>query len=242
MKKWIFLPFLAIYELVIFLPIFVVITVVAATTTGIFSTIFGDRIWGYYPGRIWSKLCCIFALVKVEVEGWENLERGKSYVFVANHQSVFDVFLIYGYLNHNFKWVMKKEIERVPLVGFACRAAGHIFIDRSNAMSAHRSIEQASRRLSGGVSVVMFPEGSRTRNGKIGRFRRGAFLLANDLKLPVVPITISGAFEVLPRTRTMFFPGKIKMTIHAPISSAEFSHENIQDLISLSYEKIESAL
>ncbi len=235
-------PFYILYEILFFFPLFLISTIITAITTIVMSAIFGDTKWGYYPARWWSKFTCAIALLRVEIIGEELLDQNQSYVFVANHQSVFDIFLIYGWLPNKFKWIMKKEIKKIPLVGKACEYAGHIFLDRTNKRAAARSIELAAKKLTNGVSVVIFPEGTRTHDGTIGKFRRGAFLLATDIKLPLVPITIKGAFEVLPRNTFLMHPGKITMVIHKPIATESYSHDNINELINKTHEIIKEEL
>ncbi len=235
-------PFFVLYELLIFFPIFLVITILTAITTITMSALLGDTKWGYYPGRWWSKITCAIALIKVEIVGNELIDNKQSYIFVANHQSIFDIFLVYGWLDKKFKWIMKNEVKKMPMIGKACAAAGHIFIDRTNARSALRSIEEAAKRLVGGMSVVIFPEGTRTHNGEIQRFRKGAFQLASNLDLPIVPVTIKGAFEALPRDSYIIRPGKISMTFHAPIDTQNYNHDNIHELIDRTHEIIKQDL
>ncbi|MCP9611195.1 lysophospholipid acyltransferase family protein [Coprobacter tertius] len=230
------------YQWLIALPILLVLTLLTAITTIIGSFLGSNRFWGYYPGRIWSKLFCIFSLVKVEVRGRKNIDKKTSYVFVANHQGAYDIFLIYGYLGHNFKWLMKKSLRKIPFVGKACEAAGHIFVDRSGPKSIHETLVQAEKTLQDGMSVVVFPEGSRTTDGKLHRFKKGAYQLAIDLNLPVVPLTIDGSFKVLPRNSYLITPGKMILTIHKPIFPIDGQGHDIQELMHKSYQEIESVL
>ena len=153
----------------------------------------------------------------------------KSYVFVANHQGSFDIFLIYGFLGRNFKWMMKKSLRKIPFVGKACESAGFIFVDKSGPRKIHETIEQAFHVLKDGTSLVVFPEGARTFTGHMGIFKKGAFQLADELQLPVVPLTIDGSFNILPRT------GKL-------LSWHPMGPENIKELMEESYKVIESAL
>ena len=120
-----------LYQWIIVMPIMVVITIMTALITIIGCFLGNHRVWGYYPGLIWSRLFCLISLVRIEVRGREKLDRSTSYVFVANHQGAYDIFLIYGYLGHKFKWMMKSSLRRIPFVGAACAAAGFIFVDRS---------------------------------------------------------------------------------------------------------------
>lgn len=120
------------FQLLVSLPVAFISTVATAVTVIIGCTIGNGHFWGYYPGKWWSKLMVRIFLLPVTVEGRENLEPEQSYVFVANHQGAFDIFLIYGYLGRNFKWMMKRELERIPFVGYACRKARFIFVDKRN--------------------------------------------------------------------------------------------------------------
>ena len=188
-----------LYQLVIALPIIFVATILTALVTSIGGLLGNAHFWGYYPGKCWSWLICKILLLPVEVKGREYLQKGQSYVFVANHQGPMDIFLIYGFLGRNFKWMMKKALRRMPLIGYACEKARHIFVDKSGPKKIQETIEKARATLQGGTSLVVFPEGSRTFTGHMGLFRKGAFQLADELQLPIVPITINGSFDVLTR-------------------------------------------
>ena len=218
-----------IYFFIIAVPLLLVSTVLASLLTSVGSIIFGGKWWGYYPPKIWAKLFCILTLVSVKVEGREKFDKRQSYVFVANHQGAYDIFAIYGYLGHNFKWMMKKSLEKIPFVGFACKRAGHIFVDNSGVGAVKSTMREAEKMLKGGMSIVVFPEGSRTKTGKMNRFKRGAFLLAQEFSLPIVPITINGAFDVMPRTSLLPFCGSITLKIHdaivAPSDEADIKNK-----------------
>lgn len=209
------------YQWVIAGPIFIILTFLTAFSTAFGSMLFGGKIWGYYPGRIWAKCVCFIWGVKVKVKGRENIYKNTSYVFVANHQSAFDIWVIYGYLNHNFKWLMKKGLRKVFMVGYACYKGGHVFVDDKSIAGIKETIAGAEDRLKDGMSVVIFPEGSRTWDGHMRPFKRGAFMLASEFKLPVVPITIDGAYKAMPRTTYNVTPTTITMTIHKPIYPGE---------------------
>lgn len=231
-----------IYQLCIVLPIFLVLTLLTALTTIIGSLIGGARVWGYYPGKIWSQLTCYLLLLPVKVKGREKLDKHTSYVFAPNHQGAFDIFLIYGFLGGNFKWMMKKSLRKIPFVGKACESAGHIFVDRTNPKGMLTTIRQAERSLTNGVSLVVFPEGSRTKDGNLGSFKRGAFQLADDLQLPVVPVTINGSFDVLPRNAKWVHRHRLTLTIHQPIPPHGKGPENVKILMDDAYKAIASEL
>lgn len=230
-----------IYQWVIAGPILLVATALTAIVT-ILGSIFGKRdYWGYWPAHWWSRLVCLLWGVKVVVKGRENIRKNTSYVFVANHQGAFDIWSIYGYLNHNFKWLMKKELENIFLVGKACKSAGHVFVDDSSTAGVRHTIEDAEKRLKGGMSLVIFPEGSRCWDGRLADFKRGAFMLAAEFKLPVVPLTIDGSFKCMPRTTYNVTPGKIVLTIHPPIYPGERGF-NTKQLMAQCKDSIASAL
>lgn len=221
-----------IYQAIIALPIIAACTVATAVTTTIGCTLGNGHFWGYYPGKLWARIIIRILLLPVKVEGRENLAKGQSYVFVSNHQGAFDIFLIYGYLNRNFKWMMKRQLRNVPFVGKACEAAHHIFVDKRGPSKIRETYDKARDTLKDGMSVVVFPEGARTFTGHPGVFKRGAFMLADELQLPVVPLTINGSFNVMPRTRDMKWVlwHPLKLTIHRPIFPEGKGNENIKKL------------
>lgn len=233
--------FYRIYQIFIMLPLLLTATILTALLTIFGSIVFGGRWWGYWPAHLWARLFCLMSFVKVTVAGRDNIEKGTSYVFVANHQGAYDIFAIYGYLNHNFKWMMKKGLERIPLVGYSCRKAGHIYVDNKTPAGIRKTMQDAEKQLAGGMSVVVFPEGARTSDGKVHAFRRGAYTLAVEFGLPVIPITIDGAYKVMPRTALLPRPGHIKLTIHKPIEASAEGHD-LQHLINESRNRIISAL
>lgn len=224
-----------IYQLFVMVPLMLVATALTAVVTALGCIAFGGRWWGYYPPRLWSRVMCWLTWVKVEVHGSENISKDKDYVFVANHQGAYDIFAIYGYLNHNFRWMMKRSLEKIPMVGWACKRAGHIFVD-TTAHGIAATMKAAEKQLASGMSLVVFPEGARTLNGHMGRFKRGAFNLASEFNLPVVPVTINGAYDIMPRTTHIPRPGHIILTIHKPMMPDN------PEVMELSREAIASAL
>ena len=219
-----------IYQYLIALPIFAVITILTAIITIIFQH-WRNAEWLHKIQQMWSRSFYWLLFMNVKVEGIENIEKGKSYVIVSNHQSMSDVFAIYGWLPVCFKWIMKKELRKIPFVGTACAAAGHIYIDRNNRRGSVISIKQAENITHDGVCVVIFPEGTRTTNGEVGRFKRGAFAIANDLKVPIVPISLTGCFELMPKGRFYATHTKVTMRIGKPIEAIANNDEEQLQLI-----------
>lgn len=234
-----------IYQLLIAAPLLILITVVTTLATTIGSTLGSAHFWGYWPGHVWARWFMRILLLPVHIEGHENIDSKTSYVFVANHQGAFDIFLIYGYLNRNFKWMMKSELRQAPLVGKACDAAGHIFVDKRGPKALQQTHDRAREVLQHGTSLVVFPEGERTLTGHMGPFFRGAYQLADELQLPVVPITLNGPYRVLSRKRgpiNFVFWHRLTMTIHQPIPPIGKGPENIKNAMELSRQAIASAL
>jgi 1-acyl-sn-glycerol-3-phosphate acyltransferase len=229
-----------LYQLFIAAPIILVWTIFISLTVAIGCTLGNGHFWGYYPGKWWAWLILKVLLIPVKVEGRENLQEGESYVFVSNHQGAFDIFLIYGYLNRNFKWMMKWQLKKIPFVGYACEKSHQIFVDKRGASKIKKSYDEARTILRDGISLTVFPEGARTFTGHMGMFRRGAFMLADELHLPVVPLTINGSFNILPRMND----GKwltwhpLKLTIHQPIRPESQGPENIKHTLEESYQVI----
>lgn len=230
-----------IYQIIIMCPLIVVATIITAVITVVGSALGFGRWWGYYPEIYWARLFCRLNFVSVSVSGRENINRDTSYVFVANHQSAYDIFSLFGWLGHNFRWMMKESLRKIPFVGWACKAAGQIFVDNSSVTSTRHTMEAAEKQLSGGMSLVVFPEGARTWDGNMRRFKKGAFRLAVEFNLPVVPVTIKGAFEVMPRFKMLPKPGHISITIHKPIRPDTDGHD-LERLMEQSYSAISSAL
>lgn len=222
-------------------PLFIVATAITAIITSIGSILFSVNFWGYWPPHYWSKFSCWVFLIRVKVEGKENIDKKTSYIFVANHQGAFDIFTIYGFLGHNFKWLMKKSLEKIFLVGAACKNAKHIFVDDSNLRAIKDTIGEAEKTLQGGMSLVIFPEGSRSWDGKMIPFKRGAFMLAAEFNRPVVPVTIEGSFEKMARFAKQVSPGLITLTIHKPIYPGPKGF-NTKQLMAQCREDIESSL
>jgi 1-acyl-sn-glycerol-3-phosphate acyltransferase len=221
---------LFVYQLIVWLPLFLVATIITATSVIIGCLCGGERFFGYYPGSWWSKFTCIISLCPTTVIGKTKLDKNQSYIFVSNHQGAFDIFFIYGYIGQHIKWVMKQSLRNIPLVGKACEAAGFIFVDNSSPQAAARTVAIAESRLKGGASVVIFPEGSRTETGKLGRFKKGAFQMALDLKLPIVPVTINGSYEVMPKSAFLINPHRMEMIIHNPIPIENINVTDIREL------------
>ncbi len=171
----------------------------------------------HIDARYWARWSLFCANVKVRVEEEENLPQGPA-IYMPNHVSHFDVLAILGYLNVQFRWTVKKELFRIPLFGLAMKRAGYIRIDRSDHQKAVQSMEEAAEKIKSGSSIVIFPEGTRSRDGNLQYpFKKGGFHLALKSGVPVVPVAVLGSRVVLPRHSKKVTPGTITMRIGKPI-------------------------
>jgi 1-acyl-sn-glycerol-3-phosphate acyltransferase len=171
----------------------------------------------HYIGKFWSRLNICLGFCRVKVRGKEHVDPEKAYIVMSNHQSFFDVCALIAYLPLQLRWVIKAEIRKMPVFGYALQRMGHIYVDRVRGDSIRRSIEKAAQKVEENTSVVFFPEGTRSRDGKLLKFRKGGFILAQKSGCPILPITINGSRFVLPKDTLDLMPGKIEIRIHRPI-------------------------
>jgi 1-acyl-sn-glycerol-3-phosphate acyltransferase len=195
---------------------------------GLFDT-HGKRV--YRVSQIWTWLIIKFSGITVTVEGLNRLDPRRQYLFVVNHQSNFDIpVLVQALPQFQLRWLAKKELFWIPLFGWAMWAAKHIIVDRANSLDALKSLTLAMQRIAAGISVVVFPEGTRSTDGNLLPFKRGGFLLALKSKTPIVPVTINGTGKLLARGEWRVRPGAIDVTIGAPIAAADFRRGGLRGL------------
>jgi len=228
-----------IYAWLIFLPLVIVLTLIFSTLTIVFATLGHQKFAGATFPPTWARLLAWLTPIRVTVEGGEHAHRGESYVVAVNHQSQYDILVVYGWLKLDLKWVIKKELRKMPAIGLGCEKAGHIFVDRRDPKQASRAIRQALARLGDGIGVLFFPEGTRSGDGRLLRFKKGAFHLAIDQGLPVLPVTLVGTRDILPARSLKPFPGSVRMLIHPPISP---EGKDIETLLQETRQVITSAM
>ncbi len=165
-------------------------------------------------GRFWSIHLLAIAGIKVKVRGAEKLDPNKRYVFFANHQSALDIPVMYAGMKNAISFIAKKELFFIPMFGWVMAAMGHIWIDRSNARKARDSILKAIKHLhKANVSLVLFPEGTRSVDGTIGEFKTGSFTLALQAGVQAVPVVLHDTRLCLPKNAMMMHPGIIHVDI-----------------------------
>jgi len=208
----------------------IIMTFICCSLVTIFG-IFGPySIIVYYIAKIWTNSILIAAGVKLKIEGLENIDPKKSYIFIGNHQSHFDVLSVFSALPLTVRFMAKKELFNIPVFGWSLYASGTIKIDRSNRQRAIKSMNNALDRIKKGVSVVVFPEGTRSEDGVIRDFKKGGFVLAIKGGIPIVPVSISGSRFILRKNNLKIHPGEIKIVMGDPIHTKVYGYQEREKL------------
>ncbi|MHB8830119.1 MAG: lysophospholipid acyltransferase family protein [Syntrophales bacterium] len=181
--------------------------------------------------NLWARMLLKLSAIYVEVEGVQNVSLDKPQIFMSNHQSDFDILIVLAHIPGQFRWIAKKELFKIPFFGKAMRNAGYIEIDRQHHENALKSLDEAAIKIRDGKSVVTFPEGTRSKDGTVKQFKQGMFYLAIQSGVPIVPISIIGASEIMPKRSLLIKPGRIKMVIGQPIDVSSYTIETRGELI-----------
>ncbi len=235
---WLYQP----YVWLIFMPVVVALTLLFSLLTIIASMLINSSFAGSTFPVIWARLVSWITPMWVTVKGSEHADPKRTYVVVCNHQSQYDILLVYGWLKLNLKWVMKQELRKIPGLGLGCEKAGHIFVDRSNPRAARGAVVEALQRLGHGVGILFFVEGTRSSDGQLLPFKKGAFRLAVEQQLPILPVTVSGTRNILPARSLRLFPGRGTLTIHPPIETTGMDISDVDLLMQQSRAALASAL
>jgi 1-acyl-sn-glycerol-3-phosphate acyltransferase len=185
----------------------------------------------YVMMRVWARLVSKFMGLRFSVQGVERIQPGTSYIITPNHQSHMDILALVCVIPIRFRWVIKKELLKIPLFGWALGSTGAISLDRSNREESVKRLQEGTSKLQGGWSVVIYPEGTRTSDGLIQPFKKGPFMMAVQSGIPILPITCNGAFKVLPKKSIGLRPGHILVTIGNPITSDGLSEKDVPELM-----------
>jgi 1-acyl-sn-glycerol-3-phosphate acyltransferase len=194
----------------------------------------------YIVSKTFSKAMLTIAGVKLKISGLENIERKEKYIFVSNHISYFDIPVLISALPNNLRFIYKKSIAYVPFFGWAVYLGGYVAVDRKNPKSGFQAIKKAASIIKDkGLSFIIFPEGTRSIDGSTGTFKRGAFVLANEVKEKIVPVTIIGANKILPKKSFKIRSGEVKVIIEKPLEYKDDKNflDEIRELIVNNYEK-----
>lgn len=196
---------------------------------------------GRYAGRLtalWGGVILALAGVRLKVDGVDNVPRGRAVIFMSNHQGAFDIPALQRAIPAEFRWLAKKSLFRVPIIGWAMSLAGYIPIERENSVSAFKSLDAAAERISRGVSVAIFPEGTRSHSDELLPFKRGAFMLAVKSGVPVVPVAIKGTKGILKRGGFFITPADVSVSFGAPFPSEGVGEKTLRNMTKDSIKKM----
>ena len=207
------------------IPLVAIYTIVLGTAS-LLSTLF-DRSgnFAHRCATAWARAILATTGVRVRVQGLAHLEPQRSYVFAANHQSIYDIPIVFASIPFQLRIVAKESLGRIPFLGWHLRRAGHLLVDRKN---PGPDIVQKMRRLvNESSSLIVFPEGTRSTDGTVARFKKGPFLVAADAALPVVPVSIANSRHVMKKGRLMVCPGEVTLTIHPPVPTGNVRRDEV---------------
>ncbi len=229
----------ALFLLIIAFPLTIVISTLALLDLTLFRK---DTEKAHCFPRIWGRIICSLVGVKVKVEGLENIREEETYIFAANHASQFDIFTFQGYFPHHFRWIAKKELFKIPVFGRAMRKVGYISIDRSKGRQALKSLDEAAGQIASGKSVLIFPEGTRSPDGKIREFKAGAVLLAIKAGVQVVPMAFVNSYQILPKGKLLADSGTVTIRVGKPIATDHYKATDKQALTRELQQEVQSLL
>ncbi len=203
-----------------------IVTIIVATIVLLITPInYRGRISDYIVKR-WARLLLAISFIKIKRIGLENISMKQNYIYISNHSSMFDILIALAGIPSDLRFVSKKELFKIPVFGWAMKMAGYISIDRARSLKAMRSIDEAAEKIRNGISVILFAEGTRSRDGSIQPFKRGPFLLASKTKVPVIPVTINGAAKILPKKSLRLQGGTLEIIFGEPVPTADVHTKN----------------
>ena len=206
-------------------------TIVMATVVIVVALFSRNGNAPHLVARAWARSILFVSGIHVHVNGLENLNVDGSCILMPNHQSNFDIPVLLGCLPIQFRWLAKAELFKIPIFGRGMRGCGYISIDRSNRKSAFQSLAEAAAKIRNGVSVLIFPEGTRSRDGRILPFKKGGFVLSVDAGVPIVPIVIFNTWSIMPKDRLRIRTQSVRMDILAPIPTSGYTRKTKDDLM-----------
>jgi 1-acyl-sn-glycerol-3-phosphate acyltransferase len=235
----------------LYIPVWILILVISTVVIGpiLILILFiphldrGAKFTYRYLAVLWAWINLTSTGVRVRVIGKEKIDKDKSYIVMTNHQSNLDVLALATRLPLQLRWIAKRELMKVPIFGFAIKRLGMIIIDRKNPEKAHESMKSAGEKMKSGLSIIIFPEGTRSKDGKLLEFKKGGFVMALQTKTPILPITINGSRFCLPKGGLFSLrPGTIQMIIHDIVDVAGLTVEDRDRLSEKVREVIEGGL
>ena len=196
----------------------------------------------FYCSVPWAKVVLWICGVRVDVKGLGNVDSEVPRVYVTNHQSFFDIFALFACLPVSFRFIVKKELMRIPLFGFAMKSAGHVALDRTDHRKAVKSMNEAAEKMERGASMLIFPEGTRSEDGRLQPFKNGGFRLAIKAGFDIVPVAIINSRRIVPKGSLRINKGAFGLHIGKPISVKEYSKKDVDRLMKCVREAIMSQM
>ena len=191
---------------------------------------------------VWGPFICTVSGVRVTLLGKEHIRLKHPAIYVANHASLYDIVALARVFPVALFFIAKIELKKVPFLGQYMMLIGHIFVDRKNKERSLASMQAAALKIKSGKNVISFPEGTRSKTGELLLFKRGAFMIAKEGNVPIVPVAITGAFDVLPSGRFSLRPGKIRVKVGKAIEPEEFEGKTVEEMASMARERVASLL
>ena len=182
----------------------------------------------HWCARAWAWLILATTGVAVTVEGLERLRPGNTYVFISNHQSIYDIPVIFASLPFQLRIIAKESLGNFPFLGWHLRRAGHLLVDRSSPDRAG-ILKRWRRLVDDHLSLIIFPEGTRSRDGQVAKFKAGSFMLALDAGLTIVPLSISGTIDVMKKGGVTTRPGRVRLVVHSPVAAPKIESPTVSD-------------
>jgi 1-acyl-sn-glycerol-3-phosphate acyltransferase len=196
----------------------------------------------HWCARWWCRLVAWSIFARIRVHGAANVRKDQNYVYMANHSSLIDTPALFAYLPYQFRIMAKKELFWVPFMGWHLWTAGNFPIDRSDGRKTARSLRAVIDGVKGGKSLAVFPEGTRTPDGRLQAFKSGAFKIAVKAGVPIVPVSIRGTFKLLPKTTLAPRPGRVDVVVGTPIDTSKYNERNLSELIAETRRAIQAGL
>ncbi len=182
-------------------------------------------------GALWGRILLFLSGVTVEIKGTENLLKDSPQILASNHKGAFDILALQAFIPIQFRWVAKKSLFKIPIIGWSMSLAGYVSIDREKAGSAYKSIERAAEKVKKGMSVLIFPEGTRSSTGSLLPFKRGGFLLAIKSGVPIIPVSIRGTENLMQKESILIRPGVVKVVIGKPIPVSDTDEKPLMEMV-----------
>jgi 1-acyl-sn-glycerol-3-phosphate acyltransferase len=234
-----FREFLSLLRALFFTDLLIYFYTVVCGAASLIGSLFDSKgRWQHGCARLWSRLILKTSRIQLKVEGLENIPRNRTLIFCANHPSAMDIPILFVCLPVQFRFVAKRSLFNLPFLGWHLWRSGHIPVERDKPHKAMKSMDQAAERIRAGCSVVLFPEGHRSRDGSLGAFKSGSFYLAVKSGAPVVPVTIRGSRAVLKPDSLHVRPGVVEIIIHPPISTERLTVDDVNSLSARVRERI----